>query len=97
MAEDFNLNALSTADYEDTATSSTYPQKSHALSNRLTSILSTSFADGELRDALRILDEKEFKNTSEARRWLRLDAQKEVIECNSDIIKDFGQVAEVRG
>lgn len=96
MAEDFDLNALST-DYEDAATSSTYPQKSHVLSNRLTSILSTSFADGEIREALRILDEKKIENSQEARRWFRLDAQKEVIECNGDVIKDFGQVAEVRG
>ena len=96
MAEDFDLSALF-ADYEETATSSTYPQKSHVLSNRLTSILSTSFADGEIREALRILDEKKIKNSPEARRWLRIDAQKEVIECNGEIIKDFGQVAEVRG
>lgn len=71
-------------------------QKSNALSNKLSSVLSASYADSEFRDALQTLDEKSIKNTAETRRRLRLDVQKEVIERNSDIIKDFGHVTEVR-
>ncbi len=71
-------------------------QRSSALSNKLSSVLAASYADSEIRDALRTLDEEELKNTAETRRGLRLDVQKEVIERNGDIIKDFGHVAEVR-
>ena len=71
-------------------------QRSSALSNKLTSILSTSFADGEIREVLKTLDARKIQNSADTRRNLRLDVQKEVIDCNGDIIKDFGQVAEVR-
>jgi len=81
-------------DYEDGSISSSLP-KSSAISHKLTSILSTSFANTELRDVLRSLDEQGVQNTPETRRSLRLDAQKEVIDRNGDIIQDFGHVAEV--
>ncbi|KAI9874276.1 MAG: Golgi transport complex subunit 6, partial [Pleopsidium flavum] len=68
--------------------------RSSALSNKLTSVLSASYTDFEIRDALETLDRRGIKNTPETRRRLRLDVQKEVIECNGDIIKDFGAVAE---
>lgn len=70
-------------------------QRNNALSNRLSEVLSVSYADSEIRDALRLLDSKNVKNTPELRRRLRLDLQKEVIDCNSSIVKDFGLVAEV--
>lgn len=66
-----------------------------ALSNKITSVLSTSYADLDIRDTLEILDRRGFQNTSVARRQLRLDVQKEVMDCNAEIIRDFGQVAEV--
>ena len=91
---DYDFNSL-TATYDDPSATSPFPQRSHALSNKVTSILSTSFADTEIREALRALDENQIKNTPDTRRWLRLDAQKEVIDCNSKIIEDFGHVAEV--
>ncbi len=72
------------------------PQRSTALANKITSVLSASYADSEIRDALRTLDERKVRNSAETRRRLRLDAQKEVIERNGDVIQDFGQVAEVR-
>ena len=81
-------------DYEDGNVSSSLP-KASAISHKLTSILSTSFVNTELRDVLRSLDEKGVRNTPETRRRLRLDAQKEVIDHNGDIIQDFGHVAEV--
>jgi hypothetical protein len=58
-------------------------------------VLSASYADLEIRDALETLDSRGVENTSETRRQLRLHVQKEVVQCNGEIIKDFGQVAEV--
>lgn len=72
------------------------PQRSTALTSKLTSVLSASYADSDIREALRTLDERHIKNTGETRRRIRLDAQKEVIERNNEVIQDFGQVAEVR-
>lgn len=69
--------------------------RNNALANKITGVLSTSFADAEIRDAIEILDQREFHNTPEARRQFRLAVQKEVIDCNGDIIREFGQVAEV--
>ena len=66
-----------------------------ALSSRITSVLSASYADLEIRDALETLDARGVRNTAETRRQIRLDVQKEVIQCNGEIVKDFGEVAEV--
>src|ERR1700709_2253255 len=75
----------------------TTPQapRSSALSSRITSVLSASYSDLDLRDALETLDARDFQNTQESRRNLRLDLQQEVIQCNGEIVRDFGQVAEV--
>lgn len=81
--------------FDGRLTASSLPNRSSALSNRVTNVLSASYADTEIRDALDILDKKEVQNTPEIRRRLRLDVQKEVIECNGAIVKDFGLVAEV--
>lgn len=70
--------------------------RSSALSSRITSVLSASYADLDLRDALDTLDSRNFQNTPESRRNLRLDLQQEVIKSNGEIVQDFGQVAEVR-
>ena len=67
--------------------------RSSALQNRVTSVLSASYADLEIRDALSMLDERGLRNTPETRRNLRLDVQQELIECNGAIVKDFGKVA----
>ena len=99
----FPLNSMSvddfatelTGNYGDRSLPSPLPQRTNALSNKITSVLSTSFADGEIRDALRTLDERQIQNTSEARRRLRLDVEKDVIDANGSIIEDFGHVAEV--
>ena len=89
------VNDLSESLDEKASVSST-PQKSNALSNKLAGVLSASYADSEIRDALRSLDEKKVKNTAETRRQLRFDVQKEVIERNGAVVQDFGRVAEVR-
>ena len=80
---------------DDGATPLSQNQKSTALSNRITSILSTSYIDAEIREAFRTLDERHARNTPEARRRLRIDAQKDVLDCNGNIVRDFGRVADV--
>lgn len=65
------------------------------LSSKVTSVLSTSYADSEFRDALALLDSRGLRNTAETRRRLRLDLQKEVIDSNGQIINEFGRVADV--
>lgn len=71
-------------------------QRPNALTNRLTSVLSASYADSDIRDSLETLSLRGIHNTAETRRQLRLDVQKEVVDCNAEIVKDFGKVAEVR-
>ncbi|KAF2083764.1 oligomeric complex COG6 [Saccharata proteae CBS 121410] len=68
--------------------------RSTALSSRISSVLSASYADLEIRDALETLDSRGIRNTQDMRRQLRLDVQREVIQCNGDIVQDFGRVAE---
>ncbi len=72
------------------------PGRNSMLSNKLTSVLSQSYADPEIRDILSILDARGVVNDASARRRLRFDAQKEIIECNGAIVQDFGIVAEVK-
>lgn len=80
-----------------TAASPTAPvgiaPRSNALTSRITTVLSASYADLEIRDAIETLDARGFANTQDARRDLRLDLQQDVIACNGEIIKDFGEVA----
>ena len=70
-------------------------QKYTPFSNRVTGILSASYADLEIRDAIEVLDSRGFENTAEARRELRASLQSEVIASNGEIIRDFGEVAKV--
>ncbi|KAI9840492.1 MAG: Golgi transport complex subunit 6 [Thelocarpon superellum] len=67
--------------------------RSTALSNKLVNVLSASYADLDIRDALSTLDERQIQNTPQTRRQLRLDVQRDIIECNGEIVRDFGQVA----
>ncbi|EKV07439.1 Golgi transport complex subunit Cog6, putative [Penicillium digitatum] len=69
-------------------------QRPTALTNRLTTVLSASYADSDIRDSLETLSMRGIQNTAETRRQLRLDVQKEVVDCNAEIVKDFGKVAE---
>lgn len=74
---------------------SVFSKGSSALSSRISTVLSASYADLDIRDALETLDERRVSNNQETRRQLRLDIQREVVECNGEIVQDFGQVAEV--
>ncbi|KAJ5138541.1 uncharacterized protein N7515_003389 [Penicillium bovifimosum] len=69
-------------------------QRSTALTNRLTTVLSASYADSDIRDSLETLSLRGIHNSEETHRQLRLDVQKEVVDCNAEIVKDFGKVAE---
>lgn len=91
-----DIDAVALASVQDDVNPLSQPQRSNALSNKITSVLASSFTDGEFRESLHNLNEQRIQNTAEARRRLRLDAQKEVIDCNEDVVRDFGQVAEVR-
>ncbi|KAI1428930.1 oligomeric complex COG6 [Xylaria sp. FL1777] len=64
------------------------------ISSKITSVLSTSYADSEFREALVLLDERDISNSAETRRQLRLDVQREVIDSNGQIINEFGRVAD---
>ena len=76
--------------------SDTNSNRTSAPSSRITSVLSASYADADLREALRNLDRQHLQNSAETRRRFRLDVQKDVIQRNGDIIRDFAPVAEVR-
>lgn len=69
--------------------------KLSALQGRITSVLSASYADLDIRDALETLDDRHIRNTPDARRNLRLEVQQELIQCNGEVVDDFGKVAEV--
>jgi hypothetical protein len=70
-------------------------QRSSALSNKVTSVLSASYTDREIQDALEALDLRKLPNTAETRRQLRLAVQGEVLKCNGEIIDSFGAISEV--
>jgi hypothetical protein len=79
-----------------TAATSPTGKAATPLSSKVTTVLSSSYADTDFRDALSLLDERGVLNTPAIRRQLRLDLQKEVIESNGEIIDEFANVAEVR-
>ena len=94
VEDNFSIDQLAPS-LENAANNTSLSGRSNALANKLSSVLASSYADSEIRDALHTLDESKVQNTSETRRRLRIDAQKEVIDRNGDVIQDFGQVAEV--
>ncbi|KAK4124204.1 oligomeric Golgi complex subunit 6 [Parathielavia appendiculata] len=77
-----------------TASPSLSSKAAKPLSSKLTTVLSSSYADTEFREALALLDERGVLNTPETRRQLRLDSQKQVIDSNGEIIDEFAKVAE---
>ena len=68
---------------------------SNPLASKISTVLSSSYADLEIRQALHILDSRGVSNTPDTRRNLRLDVQREIIQSNADIVDDFGHVADV--
>ncbi|CAG8975911.1 hypothetical protein HYALB_00006528 [Hymenoscyphus albidus] len=88
------LSGLSESNETPTSPSSSQALRSNPLSTKVTSVLSASYADSDIRDALDLLDKRGVENNAETRRQLRSDVQKEVIQSNGDIIREFGHVAE---
>lgn len=97
MTSDYFSRKQSYSGFSDGTNSPGSPliSRTNPLSSKVTSVLSASYADSDIRDALSLLDKRGVQNTPETRRQLRLDVQKEVIESNGDIIREFGHVAEV--
>lgn len=62
----------------------------------LSSVLSAPYSDLEIKDSLAILDRLFVENTPESRRQLRIDVQRDVIESDGAIIRDFTRISEVR-
>lgn len=77
------------------SSSGSHAARGNPLSVKATSVLSAPYTDSDIRDALGLLDQRGLDNNAETRRQLRLDVQREVIESNGDIIREFGHVAEV--
>ncbi len=82
-------SGLDSPSVDDTPSS----KRSTALSLKLTSVLSASYADHEIRDTLHLLDARGMRNDEPTRRNLKANAQREVIQCNARIVDDFGGVA----
>ena len=61
----------------------------------MATVLASSYADVDFREALALLDGRVIQNSAGTRRQLRLDLQREVIESNGEVIDEFGRVAEV--
>jgi hypothetical protein len=64
------------------------------LASKLSTVLATSYADSDFRDAVALLDQRSVRNTAETRRQLRLHVQKDVISSSAGVIQEFGQVAD---
>lgn len=82
-------------EFKDGPVSLSQSQRTNALANKISSVLLTSYTDTEIREAFATLDERNVQNTPEVRRRLRVDAQKDVLDCNGGIVRDFGRIAEV--
>ena len=95
MATSYLAERSTPASHDDASLAAAPSRGTNALSARITSVLSASYADLEIRDALETLDDRGMRNTAETRRQLRLHVQREVIQCNGEIVRDFGHVAEV--
>ena len=64
-------------------------------SQKLTSVLSASYSDADIRDALLVLDPRLAQNTPDSRRQLRVNVQADVIQTNAAIVREFSKIAEV--
>lgn len=95
MTENFqnsNGNSLTSELYDNSSASN---RGQYLLASKVNSILSISFADSDIKDALCILDTRGLNNTNATRRQLRYNIQKEVIESNGVIIEELGHVSAV--
>ncbi|RFU27899.1 hypothetical protein B7463_g8444, partial [Scytalidium lignicola] len=98
MTSDYLLtrknSSLSDGLTSPTTPTTPFAPRNNPVAAKVTSVLSSSYTDSDIRDALTLLDQRGLENNAETRRKLRLDVQKEVIESNGAIIREFGHVAE---
>ncbi|RPA76068.1 oligomeric complex COG6 [Ascobolus immersus RN42] len=66
---------------------------SDALQRKVSTLLSTSYTDASLAQAITILDTR-FSNSEEARKRLQQDVQKDLIESDGQIILEFSKIAD---
>lgn len=92
---DFRNNSI-TQDADVLSPDGSSTKRSSALSNKLTNALSSSYADTEIRDALRLFDARYGDRELGQDIDLRYETQKEAIEANARIIDDFSRVAQVQ-
>lgn len=69
--------------------------RNNLLSNKIATVLSKSYIDPEIKNALSILECQGFNSTPSSRAGLSFEAQEQLIECNGAIVQDFGRIAEV--
>ncbi|KAK9370831.1 oligomeric Golgi complex subunit 6 [Lipomyces kononenkoae] len=67
--------------------------RSNVLSLKLAEILSSSYSDSSIRDALVLLGERIQENTPEMRRQFRANVEAEVIEANGQVLEQFSTIA----
>ncbi|KAK9241000.1 oligomeric Golgi complex subunit 6, partial [Lipomyces kononenkoae] len=67
--------------------------RSNLLSLKLAEILSSSYSDSSIRDALVLLGERIQENTPEMRRQFRANVEAEVIEANGQVLEQFSTIA----
>lgn len=65
-----------------------------AMGGKIISTLASSYADNDIRDSLRLLDLRGYEVTDKSRRNMKLDIDRDVRRLNSEIVSDFGRVAE---
>lgn len=70
-------------------------KRATALSTKLATVLSASYADSEIREALRLFDLRDVASGEGSTYNLKALAEKEVIDANARVVDDFGHVAEV--
>lgn len=70
-------------------------KRATALSTKLATVLSASYADSEIREALRLFDLRDVASHEGGTHNLKALAEKEVIDANARVVDDFGHVAEV--
>ncbi|ETN46641.1 uncharacterized protein HMPREF1541_00827 [Cyphellophora europaea CBS 101466] len=69
-------------------------RSANALSTKLATVLSASYADSEIREALRLFDIRDVQSEYQKSQTLKSIAEKEIIDANARIVGDFGHVAE---
>lgn len=67
----------------------------HALSSRISSVLSLSYVDTDVDSALQTLDLQGTPDLAELRQKFRQSVQRQVIDENAVVVRDFSQVSKV--